>query len=169
MWVWQRNKDQENNGNWWRAKRTQSKTDRLKTVMGNATCEKSYTSPALLYVERAGFVHLDTHESSLKSLNDPEYELTMSDSSYHLVAVILGNSTHWCDITLIHGKYLHIISTTACLKENACTRFQDHLSFQASDQAFSRLATVLRRSAGHPHARYDVKIIWVFKSRIRRF
>ena len=107
--MWQRNKDQENNGNQRRAKRIQSKTDRLKTVMGNATYEKSYTSPALLYVEGAECVHLHTHESSLKSLNDAEYELTMSGSSCHLDAVILGNSTHWCGITLIHGKYLLII------------------------------------------------------------
>ena len=80
---------------------TVGSTAHLKTVLGNATYKK-----LLLYVEGEGGAHFDAHESSLKLLNDIEHELAMSGSSYHLVAVILGNSTHWCRITLFHGKYL---------------------------------------------------------------
>ena len=47
-----------------------------------------------------------THTSELKCPTDIEHQLDISSNIFRLVAILLGNSTHWCGISLIHGKYL---------------------------------------------------------------
>ena len=87
---------------------TVNKTAKLKTVMGITTCEKLSVLRQCYSRLRGQCVYSLMHisKSSLKSLNVIENELTMSGSSYRLVAVILGNSAHLCEITSIHGKHL---------------------------------------------------------------